>query len=71
MTDVSDVLVSTPQGQVLQAKNLMTRRRRGRARRRFERKNQQRIAYVSAEPEIDVERSGRRGAEARLPQIYG
>jgi HAE1 family hydrophobic/amphiphilic exporter-1 len=48
--DVEDVLVSTASGQVLPAKNLM-RLEDAVGPTQIERKNQQRIAYVGAEPE--------------------
>jgi HAE1 family hydrophobic/amphiphilic exporter-1 len=48
--DVEDVLVSTASGQVLPVKNLM-RLEDSVGPTQIERKNQQRIAYVSAEPE--------------------
>ena len=53
IADVSDVLVSTPQGQVVQAKNLM-RVEDAVGPSQIQRKNQQRIAYVSAEPEATL-----------------
>jgi HAE1 family hydrophobic/amphiphilic exporter-1 len=50
VTDVEDVLISTPQGQVMPAKNLMkVESAVGPV--SIERKNQQRITMVSAEPE--------------------
>jgi HAE1 family hydrophobic/amphiphilic exporter-1 len=51
ITDVEDVLVSTPQGQVLPVKNLLTVES-ALGPTSVERKNQQRIVYVNAEPEI-------------------
>jgi HAE1 family hydrophobic/amphiphilic exporter-1 len=53
VTDVEDVLVSTPQGQVLPAKNLM-RVEDALGPVAIERKNQQRITYVNAEPETTL-----------------
>jgi HAE1 family hydrophobic/amphiphilic exporter-1 len=67
--DVSDVLVSTPQGQVLQAKNLM-RVDNAVGPSQIQRKNQQRIAYVSAEPEATLSEAVD-AVRSRLPQIYG
>jgi hydrophobic/amphiphilic exporter-1 (mainly G- bacteria), HAE1 family len=50
-TDVEDVLISTPQGQVLPAKNLMHLETAvGPV--SIERKNQQRITFVNADPEV-------------------
>jgi hydrophobic/amphiphilic exporter-1 (mainly G- bacteria), HAE1 family len=52
-TDVEDVLISTPQGQVLPAKNLMKLETTlGPV--QIERKNQQRITFVNAEPEVTL-----------------
>ncbi len=67
--DVNDVLVSTPQGQVLQAKNLM-RVEDAVGPSQIQRKNQQRIAYVSAEPETTLSEAVD-AVQERLPQIYG
>jgi hydrophobic/amphiphilic exporter-1 (mainly G- bacteria), HAE1 family len=67
--DVSDVLVSTPQGQVLQAKNLM-RVDDAVGPSQIQRKNQQRIAYVSADPETTLSEA-LEAVRSRLPQIYG
>jgi HAE1 family hydrophobic/amphiphilic exporter-1 len=53
MTDVEDVLISTPQGQVLPAKNLM-RLESAVGPVQIERKNQQRIAFVNADPEVTL-----------------
>jgi HAE1 family hydrophobic/amphiphilic exporter-1 len=52
-SDVEDVLISTPQGQVLPAKNLM-RIDNAVGPVQIQRKNQQRIAFVSAEPETTL-----------------
>jgi len=51
--DVEDVLVSTPQGTVLPAKNLM-RIDNAVGPQSIQRKNQQRIAFVSADPETTL-----------------
>jgi HAE1 family hydrophobic/amphiphilic exporter-1 len=67
--DVSDVLVSTPQGQVLQAKNLI-RVEDAVGPVQIQRKNQQRIAYVSAEPETTLSEAVE-AVQQRLPQVYG
>ena len=66
--DVNDVLVSTPQGTVIQAKNLM-RVADSVGPSQIQRKNQQRIAYVSAEPEATLSDSVN-AVNARLPQIH-
>ena len=50
-TDVEDVLISTPQGQVIPAKNLM-KLETAIGPVSIERKNQQRITFVNAEPEV-------------------
>jgi hydrophobic/amphiphilic exporter-1 (mainly G- bacteria), HAE1 family len=52
-SDVEDVLISTPQGQVMPAKNLM-RIDNAVGPVQIQRKNQQRIAFVSAEPETTL-----------------
>ena len=52
-SDVEDVLISTPQGQVLAAKNFM-RIDNAVGPVQIQRKNQQRIAFVSAEPEATL-----------------
>ncbi len=52
-SDVEDVLISTPQGQVMPAKNLM-RIDNAVGPVQIQRKNQQRIAFVSAEPEATL-----------------
>jgi HAE1 family hydrophobic/amphiphilic exporter-1 len=68
VTDVEDVLVSTASGQVLPAKNLM-RVENAVGPTGIERKNQQRITYVSAEPETTLSEAV--GAvEARLPELH-
>jgi HAE1 family hydrophobic/amphiphilic exporter-1 len=67
VSDVEDVLVSTPQGLVLPAKNLMAIEPAvgptG-----IERKNQQRLLYVSAEPEIALS-DAVDAVEARLTEF--
>ena len=67
VSDVHDVLVSTTQGQVLPAKNLMTvENETGPV--QIERKNQQRIVTVSAEPETTLS-DAVKAVESRLPQL--
>jgi HAE1 family hydrophobic/amphiphilic exporter-1 len=67
VNDVSDVLVSNALGQVLPAKNLMTvENETGPV--QIERKNQQRIVTVSAEPEATLS-DAVRAVESRLPQL--
>jgi HAE1 family hydrophobic/amphiphilic exporter-1 len=51
VADVNDVLISTPQGQVLQAKNLMQLRSQS-GPTEIQRKNQERIIRVTAEPQV-------------------
>jgi len=67
VSDVQDVLISSGTGQVLQAKNLMTvNNETGPV--QIDRKNQQRITTVSAEPEITLS-DAVKAVEARLPQL--
>ncbi len=66
-TDVEDVLVSTPQGQVLPAKNLM-RVESAVGPVSIQRKNQQRITYVNAEPETTLSEAVK-AVEDRLPPL--
>src|SRR4051812_28174716 len=68
VSDVNDVLVSTPQGTVVQAKNLM-RVADSLGPSQIQRKNQQRIAYVSGEPEGTLS-DAVDAVNARLPQIH-
>jgi HAE1 family hydrophobic/amphiphilic exporter-1 len=49
--DINDVLISSPTGQVLQAKNLLTLRNQS-GPTEIQRKNQERITRVTAEPEV-------------------
>ena len=51
--DVNDVLIGSPQGQVLQAKNLLTLRHQA-GPTEIQRKNQERIIRVTAEPEATL-----------------
>jgi hydrophobic/amphiphilic exporter-1 (mainly G- bacteria), HAE1 family len=69
ITDVEDVLVSTPQGQVLPVKNLLTVEGAV-GPTSIERKNQQRILYVNAEPEIALSEAVA-AVNARLPELHG
>jgi hydrophobic/amphiphilic exporter-1 (mainly G- bacteria), HAE1 family len=69
LSDVNDVLVSTPQGQVVPAKNLM-KVEDAVGPSQIQRKNQQRIAYVSAEPEATLSEAVG-SVQARLPQLFG
>jgi HAE1 family hydrophobic/amphiphilic exporter-1 len=65
--DVEDVLVSTPTGQVVPAKNLMvTDRETGPV--QIERKNQERIAKVNAETEVTLSEAVD-AVQARLGQV--
>ena len=67
VADVQDVLVSSAQGQVLPAKNLVTvEQETGPV--QIERKNQQRIVTVSAEPEATLS-DAVTAVESRLPQL--
>jgi HAE1 family hydrophobic/amphiphilic exporter-1 len=65
--DINDILVSTPQGQVLQAKNLMTLRNQA-GPTEIQRKNQERIVRVSAEPEVPLS-DAVKAVTARLGEV--
>jgi HAE1 family hydrophobic/amphiphilic exporter-1 len=67
VNDVEDVLISTPQGQVMQAKNLM-RIENAVGPVSIQRKNQQRIAFVSAEPETTLSEA-LQAVQARMPEL--
>ena len=67
VTDVEDILVSTGAGGVVQAKNLM-RIDTGVAPTEIQRKNQQRINSVSADPETTLSEAVT-AVRARLPEI--
>jgi HAE1 family hydrophobic/amphiphilic exporter-1 len=54
--DISDILLSTSQGQVVEAKNLMTVRNQA-GPTEIQRKNQERIIRVTAEPEVTLSRA--------------
>ncbi len=67
LSDVSDVLVNTAQGQVLQAKNLMSvESETGPV--QIDRKDQQRIVRVNAEPETTLSEAVQ-AVQNRLPQL--
>jgi hydrophobic/amphiphilic exporter-1 (mainly G- bacteria), HAE1 family len=67
IASVGDVLLATPQGQVLPAKNVMvTAREQGPV--QIERKNQERIQRVNAEVETTLS-EGVEAVQARLPEI--
>ena len=65
--DINDILIGTPQGQVLQAKNLLTLRNQS-GPTEIQRKNQERIVRVSAEPEVTLS-DAVKAVQARLPEI--
>jgi HAE1 family hydrophobic/amphiphilic exporter-1 len=67
VSDVEDVLISTPQGQVMPAKNLM-RVENAVGPVSIQRKNQQRIAFVSAEPETTLSEA-LTSVQARMPEL--
>ena len=67
VSDVDDLLVSTPRGQVVEAKNLMViAPEAGPV--QVERKNQQRIAYVNGEVETTISEAVK-NVQARLNQL--
>jgi HAE1 family hydrophobic/amphiphilic exporter-1 len=68
ITDVEDVLVTAANGQVLPAKNLM-RVESAVGPTGIERKNQQRITYVNAEPETTLSEAVE-AVQERLPQLH-
>ena len=65
--DVGDVLISNPQGQVLQAKNLLELRNQS-GPTEIQRKNQERIIRVTAEPEASLSES-MAAMQTRLSEI--
>jgi HAE1 family hydrophobic/amphiphilic exporter-1 len=72
--DINDILVTGSQGQVLQAKNLMTLRNQS-GPTEIQRKNQERIIRVTAEPETTLSYAlsavtGRIGTDVRVPQDF-
>ncbi len=69
VTDVDDVLIGIGNGQVMPAKNLM-KVENAVGPTQIQRKNQQRITYVSAEPETTLSEAVA-AVEERLPQLHG
>jgi HAE1 family hydrophobic/amphiphilic exporter-1 len=71
--DINDILVNTPQGQVLQAKNLLALRNQS-GPTEIQRKNQERILRVSAEPEVTlseaVDAINTKLGDIRVPQDF-
>ena len=71
--DLNDLLIGTPQGQVLQAKNLLTLRNQS-GPTEIQRKNQERIIRVSAEPEATLSEAlsaiTARLGEVRVPEDF-
>jgi hydrophobic/amphiphilic exporter-1 (mainly G- bacteria), HAE1 family len=65
--DLNDVLINTPSGQVLQAKNLMALRNQA-GPTEIQRKNQERVIRVTAEPEGALS-EGIEAVKARLGEI--
>ncbi len=65
--DISDILLSTAQGQVVEAKNLMTVRNQA-GPTEIQRKNQERIIRVTAEPEVTLS-SALAAVNARLSEV--
>ena len=67
VSDVNDVLISSPTGQVLQAKNLMQLRSQA-GPTEIQRKNQERIIRVTAEPQVALSES-MAAVQAQLDQL--
>lgn len=67
-SDVEDVLVGVPGGQVVPAKNLMDLENSV-GPTEIERKNQQRIAYVRAEPEVSLSQAVD-AIQTQLPRLF-
>jgi HAE1 family hydrophobic/amphiphilic exporter-1 len=65
--DLNDILINTPAGQVLQAKNLMTLKNQA-GPTEIQRKNQERVIRVTAEPEMSLSESID-AVKARLGEI--
>ncbi len=65
--DISDILLSTAQGQVIEAKNLMTVRNQS-GPTEIQRKNQERIIRVTAEPEATLS-AALAAVNARLSEV--
>ncbi|HET7618622.1 MAG TPA: efflux RND transporter permease subunit [Vicinamibacterales bacterium] len=68
VTDINDVLVSGAQGQVVQAKNLLSLQNQA-GPTEIRRKNQERIVRVFAEPEVSLSEAVD-AINARLPEIH-
>ena len=71
--DLNDLLIGTPQGQVVQAKNLLTLRNQA-GPTEIQRKNQERIIRVTAEPETTLSEAlaavNARLSEVRVPPDF-
>ncbi|HXW08469.1 MAG TPA: efflux RND transporter permease subunit [Vicinamibacterales bacterium] len=71
--DISDILLSTTQGQVVEAKNLMTVRNQA-GPTEIQRKNQERILRVTAEPEVTLSEAlsavNARLSEVQVPEHF-
>jgi HAE1 family hydrophobic/amphiphilic exporter-1 len=65
--DINDLLVNTPQGQVLQAKNLLSLRNQT-GPTQIDRKNQERIVRVSAEPMVTLS-DAVKAINEKLPEL--
>ena len=65
--DINDILVGTPQGQVLQAKNLLALRNQT-GPTEIQRKNQERIVRVTAEPQVTLS-DAVQAINNRLPEV--
>jgi HAE1 family hydrophobic/amphiphilic exporter-1 len=66
--DINDVLINAPTGQVLQAKNLLTLRNQS-GPTEIQRKNQERILRVTAEPEIALS-DAVKAVNERMPEVH-
>ncbi len=66
--DINDVLISSPQGQILQAKNLLALRNQS-GPTEIQRKNQERIVRVTGEPEGVALSDALHAVTSRLPEI--
>jgi HAE1 family hydrophobic/amphiphilic exporter-1 len=65
--DINDILIGTPQGQVLQAKNLLALRNQT-GPTEIQRKNQERIVRVTSEPQVALSEAVQ-AINARLPEV--
>jgi hydrophobic/amphiphilic exporter-1 (mainly G- bacteria), HAE1 family len=65
--DINDILIGTPQGQVLQAKNLLALRNQT-GPTEIQRKNQERIVRVTSEPQVALSEAVQ-AVNARLPDL--